>query len=273
MNVPSVLHICFDNSHRLTKRVHLFRYKQHDFKLVQSTNRQWADHLLTIVNTEAELDEAFRIAAEFVSALAWETGGRSAVWIAGSTSRRSTLRAAKPSIFTFTRVNPFDRCVGFGLSSLPDVVTHEQRIALALFREARAANSPYQRFLFMWQVLEVLPGSKGADYVDRTLALHRPRLRDIESPLSSLDLSGKSLGNHLWDDCRSAIAHIRRDPARGATIEFDSSQDQLRIDKAGRVIEVFARDYIEHELGLTQCVYLKKPAQGGIAEFKSYPGA
>lgn len=268
MNVPHVLHVCFDNSHRLAKRVHLFRYKGRDFKLVQSTNRRWADHLLTIVESEAERDDAFRTAAEFVSAHAWETGGKSAVWIAGSRSWHGTLKAAKPSIFTFPRVNPFDRCGGFGLGWLPDVVTHEQRVALALFREARASNSPYQRFLFMWQVLEVLPGN-GADYVDRTLAKHRARLGEIEGQLSSLEISGKSLGQQLWDDCRSAIAHVRRDPGKGATIEFDSSHDQLRLEAAARVIEVFAKHYIENKLGLTKYVYLTKPAKQNIAEFKS----
>lgn len=56
----------------------------------------------------------------------------------------------------------------------------------------------------------------------------------------------------------------------GATIEFDSSYDQLRLEVAARVIEVFAKHYIENKLGLTKYVYLTRSAQQGIAEFKSY---
>ena len=70
-----LMHIGFDNSSRLWKKVFYFEYKGIRFKLIQNNPRKWCDVLLTIIpshNNEEAKNEAYLKASEFLSALSWE---------------------------------------------------------------------------------------------------------------------------------------------------------------------------------------------------------
>jgi hypothetical protein len=71
----------------------------------------------------------------------------------------------------------------------------------------------------------------------------------------------------LWDDCRSAIAHVTREPWRGATLEFDSARDQIRIRRAFQLTEAIARHYIVDVLDLTKTVSLQPKTKDRPAEY------
>lgn len=256
MKYRSLLHICFDNSRRLTRKTHYFEYRGVSFKLIQNNPRKWADHLLTIVPDEAAREQAFSAAAEFLSALAWENHSRVALWDAGYRSwpEPHSLRDARPCILTFPKISFGGTITGYGISRLPHIVTEDQRIALALFREARASNNDYLSFLFHWQVLEVCGGDT-VGFINKTLRRNRAALRLNDEDLSSLPQHGKSLGAYLLDDCRHAIAHLRRRPGR-TKLDVDKPADRIRLTHSVRVVEAFAEYFIRESLGLKKVMFL-----------------
>ena len=81
--------------------------------------------------------------------------------------------------------------------------------------------------------------------------------------LRELPLQGRSLGQYLLDDCRHAIAHIRRKPGRRA-LKFDDEEENGRLWRSARVTEVLARHYIASALGVTERLHLVRPRRGGF---------
>ncbi len=258
-----LMEICFNNDRRLLRKRYLFEYRGVKFKLVQDNPRKWADHLLAIVpeNDPAAQEEAFSAGCEFVSALGWENRGRVAVWEAGGRSWHdsSPLQQAEPSFFTFPRVPFGGNIMGHELRRIPYVETPAQRTALALFREANASNSAYLSFLFFWQVLEV----DGCD-PERFINKHR---REVRAPeVADLPLGSQTLGRYLDDDCRDAIAHIRRRRGRKA-LDLDRHEERMRLAVSNRVVKAFAEYYIREVLGLKKRLNLIREKRGGFPTF------
>ncbi|HVM63130.1 MAG TPA: methylamine utilization protein MauJ [Verrucomicrobiae bacterium] len=259
------MHIGFDNSSRLRRDVYCFEYKGTRFKLIQNDPRRNSDVLLTILpgsgigrspsEQKARID-AFSRAAEFLSALGWQNNSAVKVWDSGgcSSGRVSDLAKANCSIFSFSKI-PFSGIVqGYQLWKIPFVETPEQRIALALFREASSANHDYLSFLFYWQVLTI--GHKNPiGWVNKTFRKKRDNLPLDEYDLKLLHPHTKNLGEYFNNDCRNAIAHIvRRDGGR--QLRLDDLEDDSRMVVSKRVIEEFARFYIKDALALTKVMYL-----------------
>lgn len=267
MRYRSLYSIAFDNSGRLSVRTQYFQYRGFAFKLVQDNPRKWADHLLTIVDDEAASAQAFRTAAEFLSALAWENRSRVALW---ETAYRSwplplSLKDARAWSFSPPKISFRGMSVGYDLLRIPLVETDLQRTALALFREARASNNDYLSFLFHWQVLEVA-GAQAVDVVNAAFRRERDALGLSGDDLARLPLKGRSLGNYLLEDCRHAIAHLRR--RRGSTrLDIDDPADRTKIALSVRVAEALARYFIQHHLKLSKTMYLRQLKRG---EFPIY---
>lgn len=150
-----LMEMCFDNSCRLARKQYLFEYRGVRFKLVQDNPRKYADHLLAIVPdaNSPQHERAFSAGCEFMSALGWQNRARVAVWEAGGSGIPDgfDLSDADPRFFTFPRVPFGGNIIGCDLARLPHIQTDEQRIALALFREANSSNSYYLSFLFYWR--------------------------------------------------------------------------------------------------------------------------
>jgi hypothetical protein len=259
------MEVCFDNSGRLARTRYLFEYRGVRFKLIQDNPRRYADHLLTIVpsSNSPEAGHAFLAACEFVSALAWANRARVAVWEAGGMSWPDAVpvERARPHFFQFPHIAFGGHSVGYDTARIPRVQTETQRIALGLFREASASNNHYLAFLFYWQVLEV-DGGNPVGYVTKTLRRHRSRLA-LSSDFSNLPLGRRPLGNYLLDDCRNAIAHIRRQPGR-KTLDVDVREERGRLARSTGVIRVFAEDYIRYRLGLNSSLHLVRSRRGGF---------
>lgn len=265
MRGRSLYTLALDNSHRLEGKTHYFSYRGVEFKLVQDNPRKHADHLLTIVNSEPECDAAFKAAAEFAGALAWENRSLVAVW---ETSYRSwpepyTLRNARPCCFTFPTVPFGGSAGGYGISRLPLIETDEQRKALALFREARAANNDLLSFLLFWQVLEVRNSSGAVDFVNNAFRRQRGKVHVHAKDVAELPLSGRSLGQYLYDDCRNAIAHLKRSPGRRA-LDIDDREHRRVLTHSVRVVEGFAEYFIRSALALTKVQYLCRVNRGAV---------
>jgi hypothetical protein len=263
------MHIALDNSRRLSRKSYLFEYKGVRFKLVQDNPRKWSDHLLTVIppNDQAREAEVFAIAAEFASCLNWQNGPCVAVHYAGGRGwpDDASLSGAMPSIRTFPRIANKGITYGSNLIQIPLVRTKVQRVALALFREADSANNEYLSFLFYWQTLEI-DGRDPVGFVNKTLLRNSSRLGYSRDDLARLPLAGRSLGYYLLDDCRHAIAHIRRKPGR-KTIDVDQLEERSRIVRSTRVLREFARFYISDVLGLSERLYLVRQTSRSFPVF------
>lgn len=275
--MPYLLHICFDNSLRLIRKRYYFEYRGVQFKLVQSNPRKWADHLLTIIQNyeEPARDRSFAAAAEFLSALGWENGARIAIWEAGGQGypKDYSLKDAKPNIFTFPRIAFSGNAVGYDIFRIPHIETAAQRIALGLFREANASNNDYLSFLFFWQVLETGAGDP-AGFINKAYRKHHSHFWAVSADIARLPLNGRSLGNYLLDDCRHAIAHIRRRPGK-TRIDVDKPSERLRLALSSSVIKKFAEHYIRESLGLKNILFLAYRKRGEIPVYIDYqdPGS
>lgn len=260
------MHICFDNSRRLRRKNYLFEYQGIRFKLVQDNPRKWADRLLTVLPDYevASRERAFAAASEFLSALSWENGARIMVWECGGRGwrREWRLSKAKPVIFTFPKIPYGGDVRGYDIATIPKVESEGQRIALTLFREAGASNNDFLSFLFYWQVLET-GGTKPERFVNRAYR-RRPRaLKLNQRDVNSLPLNGRSLGKYLSDDCRHAIAHVRRKPGK-KKLELDRTEERLRLAISVRVVRAFAEYYISDVLSLQKRLYLVRKAKRGF---------
>ncbi len=150
--MPFLMHIAFDNSHRLKRQVYYLEYQGVRFKLIQNNPRKWADVLLTLVPSDDEVaqERAYAAAGEFLSALSWENSSRVALQQAGGMGVPSgyPLRRARCRVFVFPQIPYGGNLVGYRLSVIPAIESEAQRKALTLFREARSSNKVWLSFLF-----------------------------------------------------------------------------------------------------------------------------
>lgn len=266
-----LMHIGFDNSDRLWKNVFYFEYKGVRYKLIQNNIRKWCDVLLTIIpdhNDREAIDIAFMNASEFISAWGWENHARVKAYHLGGCGVPSNfqLRQAKCRIFDFPHVPFGGRTIGNNINQIPKIETEEQREALTLFREASSSNNEFLAFLFFWQVLEV-GKNEPIGWIDKTYRRSRDRLLIYKDNLDRLPLNGRSLGHYLHDDCRNAIAHIIKRKAGKIKLSLDNPADITRIAISTRVIEEFARFYIEHQLKLQKSMCLVRKNIRGFPIF------
>ena len=269
--MPRLLHIGFDNSSRLRRRIYYFSYKGIRFKLIQNHPHKWCDVLLTILpdGDVAQAQRAHALGAEFLSTLAWQNSSTVLIHNLGSVAAlpRLTLRAAKCQMFDHaTSVRP-RLARGFDISPIPTVQDDHQRLALILWREAQSANKALFSLLLYWQILEIAGGNP-VDWVNKTLR-QSPRIRgDLAAYVAKLPLAGRALGNYLLDDCRHAIAHIRRKPGR-TTLRFDDGEENRRIQISTRVAARLAAHYVRSNLRLTDVMHLVRERRGGFPVYVS----
>jgi hypothetical protein len=262
------MHLAFDNPFRLKHDVHYFEYNGVRFKLIQNNPRKWSDVLITIVDSarSATAAHAFSVAGEFASALSWELGVGTAVRAIGGPGIRDDfkLRQARCVVRVFPEITYSGNIRGFDIQRIARITNQEHRIGLTLYREAKSANKVILSLLLFWQIMEIRHGAIG--WVDN-IATKQQRLTDkIQEHLQRLPLGNQSLGYYLWDYCRNAIAHIRRYPGK-RVLRFDDSDEAGRLWLSARVAEELAHYYIEHELNVTESVYLVRPGSGGFPRY------
>jgi hypothetical protein len=112
-------------------------------------------------------------------------------------------------------------------------------------------------------------GGKPDSYVDTTFRKHLAQLRVTSSDINGLPLGGRSLGNYFLDDCRHAIAHIRRKPGK-KNLDLDKPDERTRLAISVRLVKAFAEHYIREALGLTNYLYLVRRKRG---DFPTFVGA
>ncbi len=251
-----LMHIGFDNSARLKRTTYYFEYRGIEFKLIQNNPRKWSDVLLTIVpdNDTTAKQTAYDAGGEFLSALAWANNSFVTVFpVGGMGIRDNNLRGAKCRVFDFPNIPFKGNTSGYGLTSIPKIESDVQKKGLAIFREGRSSNKIWLSFLFYWQVLEV-EGKDPVTWINESR--RHGQIHVSEEIINRLPLNGRSLGEYLKDDCRHAIAHIRRSSSARTSLRFDVLEENLRFALSTDLAASFARHYIIHELGLRKKLFL-----------------
>ena len=253
-----VLHIAFDNTRRLRRNVYYFRYKDQLFKLIQNNPKKHSDVLLTIIDAPGGMDEevAYSFASEFLSALSWEIGSQVSMRHSGGYGARAgmSLRSAQCALYDTPKLathrSPFRN---FSIDRIAKITRQEQGTALSLFRDAYACNHLYLSFFLYWQVLETT-GGQGST-IANLLYSGIGNAQRLDDAVSQLRLGSRTLGEYLWDDCRNAIAHIRRDNDR-TSIRLDNAADNRRILISTYIVEELARYFIRNTLGVSEVLHL-----------------
>ena len=164
------------------------------------------------------------------------------------------LRKAKCRCFDFPRTPFSGYIVGYDICQIPKIETEEQRTALILFRDALSSNHDYLSFLLLWQILEIARNDP-IGWINKTYRRNKSRIALSKDYYERLPLQGKSLGHYLYDDCRNAIAHIKRKPGK-VKLRLDTTEDQHRIAVSTHVLEEFSRFYIHSKFKLNKNLYL-----------------
>jgi hypothetical protein len=173
-----------------------------------------------------------------------------------------SIRRVRPFTYVFPKIPFGGSTTGYDLPrTIPHIRTSEQRIALSLFREARASNNDYLSFLFLWQVLEV-KGAQAVGFIDKIFRKHRHKLHLDPSYISRLPLAGRTLGSYLQENFRHAIAHIKRKPGK-RPLEIDVLSERRNLAISTLVVEAFAEYFIREELSLGE-LSLARRRNGGI---------
>ena len=268
--MPYLMHIAFDNGRRLSRNVHYLEYKGVRFKLIQNNPRKWSDVLLTIIQENHDSDAqqvAFAAAGEFLSALSWHNSSPITLRHIGGHGIRAgfRLRQAQCRSFDFPDLPFQGQITGYGISQIADIRNDSQRVALTLYREALSSNKELFSFLFYWQIIEI-QNRDAVGWINKMQARRPQRLYLDARDIQRLPLGRRRLGEYLQDDCRHAIAHIRRRPGL-APLRFDDEDEGRRLAISTRIVQELARHYIRTALGVGGTLHLVRPGSGGFPRY------
>lgn len=266
--LPYILHLALSNHARLDRPSYLMEYRGVQFKLVQERGWKWADHLLTIIPdiSPQSRQYAFQVGQELINLLSWELRSPMQLSEAGARSCHQGTRLSKirPSMRTFPEIPFRGNYVNNSPSIIPAADTEHQRLALGLFREACASNNDYLAFLFYWHVIET-GHEKGEEIVDRLSSNKKIEL--VHHDIAKLSLGGRSLGEHLKENVRNAIAHIRRWSGR-QPLELSNLEQRNEMAIAARIVRSIAEEYIKHDLNVgKQNLFLMRKGRNGFPTY------
>ena len=209
---------------------------------------------------------AFEAGQELVNLLSWELRSPIQLSEAGSRSFNKDIRLSKirPSIRVFKDILFSGHCVNNSPSIIPNITSENQKLALGLFREARASNNDYHAFLFFWHVIES-GCENGEKVIDRLTS--SGKVRWVKDDVDKLPLGTSTLGNHLKENVRNAIAHIKRWSGR-KSLELSNLEQRNEMAVSSRIARQYAEAYIEYELGVgVSNLYLMRKGNNGFPRY------
>ncbi|MBU1036156.1 hypothetical protein KJ974_05625 [bacterium] len=267
-----LMHIGFDNNDIFWKNIFYFEYKGIKFKFIQDKRKKWSNVLITIIkgqNNSVEENRVYSIASEYLSALAWENNSVMKVWpsrnYGAGISEDIKISKARRVFFEFPKSPFYGYTCGCDFQRIPKIENEKQRDAFILYREARSTNNDFLSFLFFWQVLEI--GYKGGptNWINKIWRNNQGELRNsIKYDIGKISMGSKKIGEYLYHDCRTAIAHLYTLRNGIKKIKIDSLDDAIRIMRGRRIIQEFARLYIKNELNLRKRLYLVRKSKNGF---------
>ncbi|MBC8472205.1 MAG: hypothetical protein H8D56_22315 [Planctomycetes bacterium] len=254
-----LFYICFDTPLIFRKNLY-FNYEGIDFKLIKGITK-YQDILCCIIDIEtgsgpskSEARMVQEIALRFLSCLSWElnvgiTTGSSYGGVGWSKNRGGLTSVKQPTRITRTLIR---NCRVRDIVKLPKIDDKYKANALSLFREAKASNSLYYKFLCYWKILEIEQRRKGKtrrqneaiDWINNTIKENMWILQ--RSHLNAQILENKTVGEYLCKECRHAVAHVMAD----YELRPDSGESLFKIYTANIIVEYLVDIFMKKELGL-----------------------
>ncbi len=188
--------------------------------------------------------EAATLVHRFLSALCWvkrtplittgHSGGTHRTPIGG--------RPARPSVPWISSVVSRPE---FTISSLPEVLTPESELALALYREALGLNHVTYQFLAFFKILNIRHAS-GSDQI----AWINSVLGNVPHPaaqrVQTLQKSHPNVGEYLFVQGRCAVAHANAPP----TVDPDRIDQTSQFHSDLLIVRNLAECFMETELAI-----------------------
>ena len=275
-----LFYICFDSPSIFRNNLY-FNYEGIDFKLIKGT-KKYQDILCCIIDVETgsgpsknKARKVQEIALRFLSCLSWELNigitTNSSYGGAGWSKDRGGLTSVK-RLSMIPRTLIRNRRVR-DIVKLPKIDDKYKANALNLFREAKASNSLYCKFLCYWKILEIhnFKGGKSIEWINETIK-HNTWILE-RAHFNKAILNNKKIGNYLKDECRHAIAHVMPK----YKLKPDSGESLFKIYTANIIVEYLVDIFIKKELGLEftkdkkdNFLYLKKKKGKAIPVFIPY---
>ncbi len=257
-----LFHICFDSPGIFRKNMY-FNFEGFDFKLIKGTKR-YQEVLCCIIDIEhssgpdfdRKVSKVWEIALKFLSCLSWELNiGIRGCFCGGSgwgkehgslssVKRRTCIRMPRKwSSHRFSDV-----------LKLPNIDTDNKARALSFFREAKAANSLYYKFLCYWKILEICGENVGKwdinktkNWINKTIKSNKWILK--RAHFEEEMLGNESIGEYLYKTCRIAIAHAMLS-TRKNELKPDSGESLKKVNVANWIIVPLVDIFMKKDLGI-----------------------
>ena len=185
-------------------------------------------------------DDAHHLVARFLSSLNWSLSNGS-ISILHRFGGSFPIRTKAIESMKYTSSY-------FRISYLPQNLTSDLNLALALFREADSLSHTHAGYSFLsfYKVINlVIQKSSDQKIWIRDNLVHL----DDETQIQAADLAAafeKPVEEYLYVSCRCALAHAGIDP----TVNPDNIEDSIRMEKGRPIIRALAKHMINTHFGL-----------------------
>jgi hypothetical protein len=182
----------------------------------------------------------------FLSAMAWKDA--QAYVTLGSIS--SAARMADKDIPRFNlkegRVLRYRVIDQFDFEHLQNPPEQRQKLALALYREGLNSNLPLYQLLSFYKIINIGFRHPNDQMAWINASLDKVRDQFGARRLAQLSSTVPDIGNHLYVQGRTAIAHAFSDPIK----DPDAPVDVLTAKQDSELMQALARIFIQDELGV-----------------------
>jgi len=265
-----IIQVDFDSYWKLAKASYVFKYRDNSYRMLrgrgQGRNKE-RDCILSIID-EGQVDNVAREIMIYLGCLSWEHRTPMLVTLAGGRGYggRLGIKTVRRSIIT-KRMLP-SQMLYLTINRIPYVETKDQEDAIGLYREAMASGSPFYKFLCLWNILNIPTRKTGLviNWVNDAIKNKKHRIYPNHH-IDVLSKKGVDIGKHLDDECRDAIAHIRRDLPSKTHIDINSNKDYGRIAASAYFLEDLSRLYVAEELKLIKSQFLYQRKTRDIPEY------
>jgi hypothetical protein len=242
------LNIGVDNQVTWPKNETLVKFDKYHFVLMPKTvDKVQSVHVDLSANRLNDRD-AMTVINRFLSVMTWCCDQYAIMQIGWSGNPVPVPVAKRDLAFATTSQWIFNR-------KIP--ATDDQRRALALYREARNAEDNFlvsYAVLNFFKVIEVKYPNRGdvKNWFRDKYEILKSDSQYAETLADFAKLFGdKKPHEYIYDSCRVAVSHVsprsKSDP--------DDSHEMTRLHKAADVLKIFARWFIENELGVSDSLY------------------
>lgn len=229
---------CFDTSFDFSNSSYNVTYDSFEIEVVRGNSNE--GHNLFIETEKEQAKLANEVTRRFLSEICWLYQSRVEIIAGGGWASQKI--PVKVAFRQFARIGG-----GIYLESYRQIAfSHEQKVALGIYREAFSSNSIFYKFLCYFKIINMIykTGSAQKSWINDNI----DRLVLCKEKINQLMQEGiTNFGDHLYHSGRCAIAHsnfISGEPIADA----DNYEDNYRIGREIEVVKELAEIIMNIEL-------------------------